>query len=377
MSLKDINTKKILLIITFTVFLIFVLINFPEIFSFVGKILSALTPLFWGIVFAFLINLLMKKFEKLLFKNQINKKEEIKGWRRAISITVSCVTILLVIALILLLLIPELAESLTLLINNMGVYTQNVINFGNDIIRNLNDANGLFVEIVEQWTTITKSIGKWIVDVVPQILNGTVSLFGSLVNIGIGLVFAIYILYSKENLLLNLKKALYAFTPKKIADKTCEVCVITNKAFTNFVGGQFIEAIILGTLCTLGMLILQMPYAVLIGVFIGLTSLIPIFGAYIGAIPAAFLLLMENPITAVIFLIYLVILQQFESNVIYPKVVGASVGLTGLWVLLAVVIGAALGGIVGVLIGVPLFSIIAVIFKEEVAKKLNKKKLEI
>ena len=369
--MKEITRKNILIIITYTIILIFLLINFPQLFAILNKIIKALNPLFWGVFFAFIINLLMKKYEKLFYKSK-----EINGVKRAITLTLSILTILIVIAFIVALLIPELMKSTTLLVNNISVYSNKIINFGNDIIVNYN-LNSLYAGLIEKWTNISQNIGQYFIKILPNLFSGTISFFNSLINMSIGLVFAIYILFSKEKLLIDIKKIIRVFSNDKIYKKILKVSKIINKSFSSFIGGQLIEAIILGTLCTIGMVILRMPYAILIGVVIGLTSLIPIFGAYIGAIPSAFILFMEDPILAVLFLIYLIILQQFESNVIYPRVVGKSIGLSGLFILLAVVLGASLGGIVGVLIGVPLFSVLYTLLQEYVNNKMKEKKLEI
>ena len=181
----------------------------------------------------------------------------------------------------------------------------------------------------------------------------------------------------KEKLILQSKKLLYAYVQKDKADKVMRVARTANTTFTNFISGQFIEALILGFLCMLGMLILDIPHAVTIGVMIAFTALIPIVGAIIGTVIGAILILPVSPIKAVVFVIFLLILQQIEGNIIYPKVVGSSVGLPGIWVLVAISIGGSLWGLVGILLSVPLFSVIYAVLGENVNHKLKEKNLQI
>ena len=189
-------------------------------------------------------------------------------------------------------------------------------------------------------------------------LNITTSIVGALVNFLLALVFSLYLLAQKETLIAQSKRLLRRALPRKAADKLLELLSLTNNAFSSFVTGQVTEAVILGTLCCLGMLILRLPYALPVSVIIAALSLIPIFGAWIGAATGAFLIVFQSPIKALTFLIFLLILQQVEGNLIYPRVVGKSVGLPGLWVLAAVTIGGGAFGVLGMLLGVPVCSVI-------------------
>ena len=200
---------------------------------------------------------------------------------------------------------------------------------------------------------------------------------GAVVTFVLALAFALYALVQKEKLILQAKKLLYAYVEEKKADKVMKVARTANTTFTNFISGQFIEALILGFLCMVGMLILGIPHAVTIGVMIAFTALIPIVGAIIGTVIGAILILPVSPIKAVVFVIFLLILQQIEGNIIYPKVVGSSVGLPGIWVLVAISIGGSLWGLVGILLSVPLFSVIYAVLGENVRERLKEKKLQV
>lgn len=377
MNIKELDVKKAIIYSSIFVIIVALIFNINHVISFIGTVIGILTPIIMGVVLAFLFNILMVKYERLLFKKDIKKGVKIGGLKRALSIFLTLLTVILILTLIIMLLLPELFNSIKLLIDNIGNYTEELTKFGQNVVSQNELFKNGYEEFMTSWKSISERLGNWFIEASPSILNGAISLFGSIFNFILGIVFAIYLLYQKEKVLLNVKKTLYAFVKKTHADKICEVSKLTLKTFTNFVGGQITEAVILGTLCTLGMLALGMPYAVLIGVVVGVTSLIPMFGAYLGAIPSAFLLLMEDPILAVIFIVFLIILQQFEGNIIYPKVVGASVGLTGFWILLAVVVGGAIGGVMGILIGVPLCSVLYYLLRDEVNKRLKKKRIKV
>ena len=203
-----------------------------------------------------------------------------------------------------------------------------------------------------------------------------ISFVGGIFDFIISMVFAIYILSSKEKLKTQFKNIIRAYLSEKNAKYILKICSLSKTTFYNFITGQCTEALVLGTLCFIGMLILRLPYAITISVLIAVTALIPIIGAFIGIIIGAILILSIDPIKSAIFIVFLIVLQQIESNVIYPKVVGNSVGLPGMWVLVAVVVGGGFAGMLGLLLGLPTASILYIIFKEDVMNRLNKRKEE-
>ena len=211
--------------------------------------------------------------------------------------------------------------------------------------------------------------------------NSTMSAIGSIVSgvttFVIAFVFALYVLLQKEKLNVQMRKVMYAFLPEARVEWCLEICSLTGKSFSSFLTGQCVEALILGTMFFIVMSILNMPYALLVGVLIAFTALIPIFGAFIGCIVGAFLILMVNPLQALIFVIVFLVLQQIEGNLIYPKVVGSSVGLPSIWVLAAVTIGGNLMGIVGMLIFIPIVSVVYTLFRASVYKHLKMKHRDI
>jgi len=208
-------------------------------------------------------------------------------------------------------------------------------------------------------------------------MNFTSSLFGGIVDLVLGFVFSMYVLSQKEKLGSNVKKVMNTFLPQKRVGQVTEIIAISDKAFSNFITGQLTEALIIGALCFIGMVAFNMPYALTISVLVGFTALIPVFGAFIGTAIGAFLILMVSPIKAVWFIVFIIVLQQIEGNFIYPKVVGKSVGLPGIWVLTAVTIGNGMFGLLGMIVAVPTFSVLYTLLKKVVDNKTKKQKITV
>lgn len=351
--------------------------NLSTISNLFNTILNIIFPFVLGGGLAFVLNIPMTFFEKKLLKDKNNKKIKIKIKNkkivRVLSIIFAIAVILLAVALIVTLILPELIDIVNLLIENipyyMGEITKLFEKYGtnitdiNSIIQNTNmDINEIKNKIINQIPTLLTSS----ISIVSSILDGILTFF-------VAIVFAVYILVDKEKLQNQATKILYAYLNKEKADKIINIGRVSKNIFKSFFTVQCLEATILGTLCILGMLILRIPYAVPIGILIGVTALIPVIGAFIGAIIGAILILSINPIKVITFLIFILILQQVEGNLIYPRVVGNSIGLPGMWVLAAVSIGGSLGGVFGMLLGVPIATIIYTLLRNNVNKKLEQK----
>lgn len=386
--------KNILKIIVFAMILLWIVLNSDMLFNFLGTTYNLIFPFILGIAIAFVLNILTKFFEKKIFtrkskkKNTNNEKKNISGeklslGKRAISMILAIIVLLAIIALVVGLVIPELintiqklVEALPDLLENGKVYISDLLleyPQVNDTITNLQKS----IENLDINSEINKFVntyGSGLLLTSVNVISGFVS---AIVTFIIAFAFAIYALAQKEKLIRQSKKLLYAYVKKEKADKVMKIAKTANQTFSNFIAGQFIEALILGFLCMVGMLILGIPYALTIGVLIAFTALIPIVGAIIGCVIGAILILPTSPIKAVVFVIFLLILQQIEGNVIYPKVVGSSVGLPGIWVLVAITIGGSLWGLVGILLSVPLFSVIYTVLGENVTKKLEEKNMQI
>ena len=349
---KD-NKKEIIKIICFAVVLIFAFIHIKEIWNFLGFLIKLLMPFIIGIVIAFVLNILINLIEKKL----LNKSKMSNKSKRTISLILSLAIIFTFIIILLLLIIPQLKNTVELFVDNMPMYEENV----KELLDKFNIDPNIVVEIEEG----VKNFGDVAIDFIKnnsdKILEITLgvatNVISVIVNFVIAVVFAIYLLAQKEKLLLQLNKVLRAYFPTSKVSKIRDIAKLSNRICASFVGGQCLEAVIIGVLCFIGMLILGIPYAATISVLIGVTALIPVYGAFIGTIVGAFLIFMVSPIKALIFVIFILILQQFEGNLIYPKVVGKSVGLPGIWVFMAVTIGASLAGVIGMLVSVPIASI--------------------
>lgn len=372
--MKDKSRKDIILIITYVGIVAFALVNFEKIFSVLSYIAGILFPFILGVIFAFMLNVLNNFIEKRLF----GKIKSGKTWnrlKRPISITISLVLVFVIIIFVINLLIPQLRNSVTLFINTLPEYKEDIV----DILYKF-DADDSTIEVVSEYLdNFGKVITDYIKDNSEDVITVTTELVGSVVNVVskgiISIVFAIYILAQKEILLRQVNKVMVAYLKPKTINRIVTIATLANRTFSNFVTGQCLEALIFGSLCFVGMLIFGIPYALPIAVLLGFTALIPIFGAIIGTALGAILIFMVSPIKALIFVIFVTIIQQIENNFIYPKVVGKSVGLPGMWVLLSVTVGGSIAGLIGLLVATPLCSIVYALISQMVNDRINKNKI--
>lgn len=363
LELNKKNIKRVLLLIACAILLYWGLNNLSVLGGLLSSILSLFSPLLIGVGIAYVMNLLLMAIERLWDK-ALKKAPEL--WRvklkRPICLTLAFLLFLGIIFAIIFILIPRLEEAGTSLVANVPTYITQIQGWWDNLTAFAADHGITLPELSMNVEDATKFITKLLTSngdsVVNTTINITTSILGALVNVLLALVFSVYMLAQKEKLLAQSKRLLLAALPQKAGERTMHILKLTNGAFSSFVTGQVTEAFILGTLCCLGMLILRLPYALPVSVIISFTSLIPIFGAWIGAATGAFLIVFVSPVKALTFLIFLLILQQVEGNLIYPKVVGKSVGLPGLWVLAAVTIGGGAFGVLGMLLGVPVCSVI-------------------
>ena len=284
--------------------------------------------------------------------------------------------IIALIALILGLIIPQLKNTVELFTENFDSYKTESVELLEKVgikQENINELNKNLENLKDE---VTNYVNENKNEIMQTTVGVATSVFGTITSIVLGIVFAIYILLKKEDLSRQFKKLAKAYLPEKKQKTLEEISSLSNKTFGNFVSGQCLEALIIGILCFIGMLILQIPYAATISVLVGFTALIPVFGAFIGTAVGAFLILMVDPGKALIFIIFIIILQQLEGNLIYPKVVGNSVGLPGIWVMVAVTVGASIAGILGMLLSVPICSILYSIVRTKVNNRIDQKNKE-
>ena len=383
MKLDKENTKQIIKIVVIAIVLLVALLNITQIWDIFKVFFNILSPFIWGLAIAFILNIFMSFYENKLFKSRKTKKnnnKELKpkknGIKRVCSIALSIITIIAVITIIMLLIIPQFVEVIKNLVINIPDYLENLKFFAMDITEKVPEINN-FIQNIQ---IDTEALRNGIINISKDVLNVTINqvsnLFSNVVNFFIAIVFAVYILANKERLKVQAKEFIYARLDKEKADYILKVSRLSRDSFRNFLTGQAKEAVILGVLCAIGMLILGIPYAGPIGALTALTAFVPIVGAFIGGFIGAVLIVAVDPIKAIIFIIFIIVLQQVEGNLIYPHVVGKNIGLPSIWVLVAITIGGSLFGIMGMIVGLPILSIIYAIVTENTKNKIKEKGLE-
>lgn len=368
------NKKTIIELIIFTVVIIFAFVNIEALWSFITYIIKIFMPFIIGVMIAFVLNVLLNVVENKLFKKLNEKNGKVwKKIKRPTSLITTFIIIIALIAFILGLLIPQLQNTATIFTENFDSYKKESIKILDKIGIDDKDIKVLNQNIEKIKEEITNYVGDNKQEIVQTTFGVASSVVGTITSLVLGIVFAIYILLKKEDLARQSRKVLKAYLPEKKEKRIREIADLSNKTFGNFISGQCLEALIIGVLCFIGMFILQIPYASTISVVVGFTALIPVFGAFIGTVIGAFLILMVNPTKAIIFIIFILILQQLEGNLIYPKVVGKSVGLPGIWVMVAVTVGASIAGVLGMLLSVPICSVLYSILKTDVNNRIDQK----
>lgn len=375
MELNKKTLRKIFLGIAGCIVLFFVLSAPGRIMSIIGKCFSVMMPFIIGAVIAFVLNVPMRGIERLL--SGVKKP----GLRRALAIIITTVVVLLVLTGAIYLLIPQLVQTIESLVNKMPGFFSRLRSFGVQYLKENPElmhwlSNNTDFDAIN-WSSLLQNTVTWITGGLNNIVDLTLS---TVVNVGTGIfnavisiIFAVYCLSRKEILSRQGRRLLYAFLPERAADETVRILRMANRTFSNFISGQCLEALILGAMFAITMSIFGMPYVPLISVVIAITALIPIVGAFIGCGIGTFFILVDNPAMALWFVLLFLILQQIEENLIYPRVVGSSVGLPGMWVLVAVAIGGSIAGAGGMLLMIPLISVFYALAREITAKRLEKR----
>ena len=364
----------------FTALLVVALWKFDVVLDVLKTIGQIIFPFILGGAIVFVINVPMSFLEKKIFENVKKENKTARKLARPVSLLLTIVLVVGVIALVMIGVIPQLTKT-------MGSLMINITDFIPQIkiwIRDFFHDNREIMNLVDQVQFNPDQAIRWGISLLGNgagnMMNTTVSAVGSVVSglatFFIAFSFACYVLFQKEKLHVQIRKVLFAFLPKQKADAFLKVCSLTYRTFANFLTGQCLEAVILGCMFVVTLSILRMPYALLIGVLIAFTALIPIFGAFIGCAVGSFLIFMVSPKQAIIFIIVFLVLQQIEGNLIYPHVVGESVGLPSIWVLAAVTIGGNLMGFVGMLVFIPLLSVVYTIFRKVVYQRLKKRHIK-
>ncbi len=343
-----------------------------NIFDFFGLLLRVIMPLITGCIIAYVINIPMNALEKLYFA--MHNTPLAAKTRRPVCLTLAILFVVLALGLVIWLVLPELIEALSLIIAEIPPLVETLRTW---VMENVEDLPTLLQDALASldgdWQSTLQSAGQLLATGAGNLLNFVVTLLsglvGSITDFIIAFIFALYLLLGKERLFAQADRLIAAYISPRFEEAGRHVLAVVNSTFRSFIVGQCTEACILGILCMLGMLLFGFPYATMTGAVVGVTALIPIMGAYIGAAVGAFMILTVSPLKALLFVLFLIILQQLEGNLIYPKVVGSRIGLPGIWVLAAVTAGGGLWGVPGMLLGVPLAAVAYKLIQENLRSR--------
>lgn len=381
MELNRGNMKKLMLLIAFGIVFYLGLTNLYRLQSFFGMVAGLFAPILFGFAVAYVFNVLLRVIEARLFPPLDRRFQRV--WpklRRPASITLSLLAVIGSLVLIALIIVPDLVSTATSLAGSipalLGRAAKQYHAFAArypDISRHLSSFRVDWASVSQMLTQNVREFANYLVN---DTLTLTTNLFNGFVSAILGFVIAVNILFSKETLERQLRKLLYAFLPRDYPHKMIRVLKLTDQAFSDFIAGQCIGAVILGILCFLGMLLFRFPYALLISVLIAVFALLPILGQIFGTIIGALLILTVSPIQALWFIVYVNVLQQLNGSLVYPKIVGSKIGLPTLWVLVAITLGGSLFGIPGMLVSIPIFSVARTLLSESVERRLRKKREE-
>lgn len=357
-----------------TIFLLYLAIYYwAAVMKLLGLVLGAAMPLVTGFIIAYVLNILMSFYERYYFRK--SKSSFVKKSKRAVCLIAAILSLVGIVTLLINLVIPELVSCIQLLISDIPPAIEALL--ANEAIIEWMPKD-IYSELAAiDWKSYISQFVQFLTSglgsTVTTLLSAVSSVFSRIVSWLLALIFAIYFLLGKEQFVGQCKRLMNSYIPKKAEQKINYVATVLNDCFHRYIVGQCLEAVILGTLCIIGMLIFRFPYAAMIGTLIGFTALIPVAGAYIGAVVGFIMILTVSPIKAVLFIVFIVVLQQLEGNLIYPKVVGGSLGLPAVWVLAAVTIGGSLMGILGMLLGVPIAAAVYRMLREDVKRREIKK----
>lgn len=377
MDLNKKNVRKILLIISFTILLFLVAQNLGTVAAAIKTITRYFSPVIIGLCVAFVLNILLSALENHVFAfMRKSKRKFIRKLCRPVSLIICLLIALGVIVIMIVGIIPELVELFTSLSVSIPRLAKDAMEWVENMLTQFNIAVDTLPNYTIDWEKFFDTIIDFLTNsssnLVGGAVNATASFVTGVLNVVFSVVIAVYIMAKKESIGRFTTNAIKAMIPEKYANEIFRISSITYSAFSNFISGQFTEALILGTLCFIGMLILRIPNAAIISITIGITSIVPIVGAFAGVFLGTLLLLIETPFKALIFLIFIFILQQIESSLIYPRVMGKSVGLPGLIVFCAVLVGGNIGGVAGALVAVPIAAVLYTLSKEFINNKLSK-----
>ena len=348
------------------------------------RLLAILSPFIWGLVIAYLLSPLMNVYSRYLFtplaerllRNNPNKAQRVPNLARGLSVLFCVITLLVLVGGLLSLVIPQLYSSIERIVVNSSSYISRADAWLN---RTLEDYPQLRTTITNNFGDLSNGIISWASDIIlPElgsvVTNVTANVYAvvrDIYNVLIGIIVSVYVLYSKELFGARCKKLIYCILSLEAAEKLLRGLRFSNRVFMSFLSGKILDSLIIGILCFIACSIMKMPYSLLVSVIVGVTNIIPFFGPFIGAIPSAVIILTESPLKMLIFLIFIVVLQQFDGNILGPKILGNSVGINGFWILFSIILGAGLFGFGGMLLGVPVFVVVYTLLRSLARRKLQ------
>ncbi|WP_448864508.1 AI-2E family transporter [Dorea sp.] len=371
------------LVIVACILVYFAMLRIEAISNTFSKILDILKPVLYGCLIAYFLNPIVRKVDQYLvpaLEKNMKNKEKAKNLSRSIGVAAAVVIMIAVVTALINMMIPELINSIRNLIFTLPSQINQLVKQVNNIKLDDSTMTSMLKNAMNEAST---SLQNWIRtdllnkvnELMTHLTVGLYTLVMEMFHAVVGVIVSVYILFGKEKFISQSKKAAYAIFPAERANLFIHIAVKTNEIFGGFIIGKIIDSIIIGILCFVGTSILNMPYAMLVSVIVGVTNVIPFFGPYIGAIPSAILIALTNPMKGIYFLIFILLLQQFDGNILGPKILGNSTGLSAFWVIVSILLGGGLFGIVGMLFGVPTFAVIYYVIKLLLDNKLEKKEL--
>ena len=365
-------------VIAVNVLLVLALNNVGEIFKWFGNIFKVMQPITWGLVVAFLTNPIMEKTASFMRK-RIYKTDEARqkasGFIKVISVLITEIIFLGIVVGLVAIVVPELIRSVMDIFNNASLIINNVQSWINKVFRNYPSVEQAATNMLSDFNTDFSTIIQKIQPMLENVLSGAWGIVTVVKNFLLGFIVSVYMLCCKETLLAQIKKIIIALTRKRTCERIMNVCSQANTVFSGFVTGKIVDSIIIGLICFIGLKIMGVPYSIMISVLIGVTNIIPFFGPIIGAIPSALLILLIEPSKCLIFVIFVVVLQQFDGNILGPKILGDSTGLPGFWVLISLLVFGGLFSFPGMVLAVPTSALIYSFFRSSVEGKLKRKNL--
>lgn len=348
------------------------------VFSKISGAIGILQPFIMGFSIAYILNFILKFFENKIITESVCRKLNLKKkGRRIVSIIITYMVTFFVMYLFIKFILPQLIDSIVGLVNDVPMYINESTRYTNELLSSLNIDKEYMTLINDNFKKLLEYVIKFASDLLPVLGIAITSILSSIWNIILGIIISIYLLADKEEFCALTKKIVYAVLPSFAAEKTIEITHRSNMTFGKFLIGKILDSCIIGVLTFCILTLSQMPYTILISVIVGITNIIPFFGPFIGAIPSFIIILFVSPIKALWFLLIILIVQQLDGNIIGPKILGDSIGISAFWILFAILVAGKFLGLVGMIIGVPLFAVIYSLLKEIVEGKLKKKGLKI